>query len=557
MQDIKLNQRLKQYNNGKVFFNIFIETSEKTLNDSRLNYSLSLRKNNLLNKLMQKRHNTSLKFLKTSELKINLKSLNVDRYKTEINNYDNLNFPYQKCLFLINELTQNINYIDILNVYYNIFSQDKSLFHNTKDYIKYCLKKLDNFLTNYKEEDLNIQMNEDFLKKIFSELITTNDLSVQFTILEIFVTFSSKSKYFNEFISQNRYIGYLFQFTYMKNSDIIFNILYILFNILSDFPSNAEIIIINYPYHIRIKELIYEELDNENNVNNIIEYIEILTKIISSIEEDSYEKFKDLIIMIYELFQKIPNQKLRKSILELLIQLSKDDEISKEIISCGFGSTLQNILSEKYCEREYLNNLLEIMINIVYNNDIAQFLLNSNILNNYIKILNTYRNTANKDDDEIIYLCIFFLSNIAGGTTKHIHFLIVNNLPSLILDILKTRNGNKIYFETCNFFYNILQNCSSEDFCVIVKLKVMKLFCEGLNKTFVQDDILICLKGILSLIERNFEIYKTKQNLKNEFFGYAAKKYLEKLAEHQDKQISSLSSQLLNIMGEQYDEDLI
>ena len=168
MQDIKLNQRLKQYNNGKVFFNIFIETSEKTLNDSRLNYSLSLRKNNLLNKLMQKRHNTSLKFLKTSELKINLKSLNVDRYKTEINNYDNLNFPYQKCLFLINELTQNINYIDILNVYYNIFSQDKSLFHNTKDYIKYCLKKLDNFLTNYKEEDLNIQMNEDFLKKIFS-----------------------------------------------------------------------------------------------------------------------------------------------------------------------------------------------------------------------------------------------------------------------------------------------------------------------------------------------------------------------------------------------------
>jgi hypothetical protein len=85
----------------------------------------------------------------------------------------------------------------------------------------------------------------------------------------------------------------------------------------------------------------------------------------------------------------------------------------------------------------------------------------------------------------------------------------------------------------------------------------MKLFCEGLNKTFVQDDILICLKGILSLIERNFEIYKTKQNLKNEFFGYAAKKYLEKLAEHQDKQISSLSSQLLNIMGEQYDEDLI
>ena len=220
------------------------------------------------------------------------------------------------------------------------------------------------------------------------------------------------------------------------------------------------------------------------------------------------------------------------------------------------ANILQNMLSEKYCEREYLINLLEIMINILYNNQISEFFLNSNILNTYTKILNTYRNTANKDDDEIIYLCIFCLSNIAGGPQQHCHVLIISNLPSLILEILKSKNGNKIYFETCNLFYNILQRCSTEDFCIIIKMKIMKLFCEGLNKTINPDDILLSLKGLFLLIQRNEEIYKTKQNLKNEFFGYTTKRTLEKYTYNPELQISSLSEKILQIMGQPNDEDI-
>ena len=508
---------------------------------------------------MQKRHNTSLKLLKTSEFTIKIDLLNLDSYKEEINNYENLNFPEQKFQFLINSLTNNLMFIDIFQQNINLYSNENNIFHPTNDYNKYCIKKLDNLLKNFQEtKELNINISEDLIQKLMSELFTSNDLSVKYTLLNSFVSLSSNSKFFNKYISEdNKYMNYLFQFTYIKNYDMVISVLYIIYNIITDFPSRAENIINNNPFHIRVKELIYDYLNrNEKNNENIIDLVEILNLIISSIDEDEYEKFKDIAEMSYEIIKKTTNQKLIITVLLLIFQISKNDEVSKEIVSCGLGSTLQNMLSEKYCERQYLTNLLEIMINILYNNQISEFFLNSNILNTYSKILNTYRNTANKDDDEIIYLCIFCLSNIAGGPQQHCHALIISNLPSLILEILKSKNGNKIYFETCNLFYNILQKCSTEDFCIIIKMKIMKLFCEGLNKTINPDDILLSLKGLFLLIQRNEEIYKTKQNLKNEFFGYMAKRTLEKYSMNHELEISSLSEKILQIMGQPNDEDI-
>ena len=79
MKDNKVNQRIKQFNNGKILFYInFIETLGKSLNDSRLNFSLSLRKNKLFNNLMKKRHEISLKLLKNSELIIDINSLSLE-----------------------------------------------------------------------------------------------------------------------------------------------------------------------------------------------------------------------------------------------------------------------------------------------------------------------------------------------------------------------------------------------------------------------------------------------------------------------------------------------
>ena len=508
---------------------------------------------------MQKRHNTSLKLLKTSEFTINIDLLNLDLYKEEIENYENLNFPYQKFQFLINALTNNLTYLDIFHQNINLSTNENNIFHPTNDYNKFCIKKLDNLLKNFQQTNqLDINISEDLISKLMSELFTSNDLTVKYTLLNSLVSFSSNSKFFNKCISEdNKYMNYFFQFTYIKNYDMVISVLYILFNVISDFPSRAEIIINNNPFHIRIKELIYDFLNsNEKNIENIIELIEILTLIISVIEEDEYEKFKDLANMSYYIIQKTTNQKLITTVLLLILQITKNEEVSKEIVSCGLGSILQNMLSEKYCERQYLINLLEIMINILFNNQISEFFLNSNILNTYKKILNTYRNTANKDDDEIIYLCIFCLSNIAGGPQHHCHALIISNLPSLILEILKSKNGNKIYFETCNLFYNILQRCSTEDFCIIIKLRIMKLFCEGLNKTINPDDLLIALKSLFLLIQRNEEIYKTKQNLKNEFFGYTTKRTLEKYIMNPEIQISSLSEKILQIMGEPHDEDI-
>ena len=428
---------------------------------------------------MQKRHNTSLKLLKTSEFNINIDLLNLDLYKEEIENYENLNFPYQKFQFLINALTNNLTYLDIFHQNINLSTNENNIFHPTNDYNKFCIKKLDNLLKNFQQTNqLDINISEDLISKLMSELFTSNDLTVKYTLLNSLVSFSSNSKFFNKCISEdNKYMNYFFQFTYIKNYDMVISVLYILFNVISDFPSRAEIIINNNPFHIRIKELIYDFLNsNEKNIENIIELIEILTLIISVIEEDEYEKFKDLANMSYYIIQKTTNQKLITTVLLLILQITKNEEVSKEIVSCGLGSILQNMLSEKYCERQYLINLLEIMINILFNNQISEFFLNSNILNTYKKILNTYRNTANKDDDEIIYLCIFCLSNIAGGPQHHCHALIISNLPSLILEILKSKNGNKIYFETCNLFYNILQKMFYRRFLYYYKIENNETF---------------------------------------------------------------------------------
>ena len=97
-----------------------------------------------------------------------------------------------------------------------------------------------------------------------------------------------------------------------------------------------------------------------------------------------------------------------------------------------------------------------------------------------------------------------------------------------------------IIYETCTLFYNIISECSLEDFNYIIQnLKVMDFFYEGIYKSNKNEYVTICLKGIYMLIFRNDEFF---------FFSNIVKETLSNLTYNQNKEISNLSEQTIKLI---------
>ena len=198
----------------------------------------------------------------------------------------------------------------------------------------------------------------------------------------------------------------------------------------------------------------------------------------------------------------------------------------------------------KDLQSDYLNLLLAILSNLLFQDYAVTFYLNGGILPILDKILNTYKNTVNKKDNIIIKNCVFCLSNITGGTEEQVAQVMKTKIPQNLLQISKIRNSPMIDYEVYNFFYNIFIQGADQDVIQVIKMKSMKLFCEGLNKSTKVENVLICLKSIQMLFKRNYKIYNTITNLKNEYYGYCAKKNIDLLMNSKNEEVSKEATEI-------------
>ena len=66
------------------------------------------------------------------------------------------------------------------------------------------------------------------------------------------------------------------------------------------------------------------------------------------------------------------------------------------------------------------------------------------ILQTFEKLINTYRNSANSQDNIILYEVIWAISNITAGTTLQVEAVIFSNLPKIIMNLNKLKKNNKV-----------------------------------------------------------------------------------------------------------------
>ena len=205
MNDKKFNQRLIQYiQKSNIYFNYLnVDNNKNKIYESRLDYSLSLRKNNLFTKIMQKRINQTAKNEKKLNLNINIDSLNLNIYKNEINKFNHLIIDDDKYKFLINSIVNNIQ-IEIFQTDFLFFNNCDNLFHETSDFIKFCLNNLYEILNSF-GNSLKIINSKQFFNNLLYELFMTNELSVKYMIVKILVLYSNLSKEFNSFFINDIY----------------------------------------------------------------------------------------------------------------------------------------------------------------------------------------------------------------------------------------------------------------------------------------------------------------------------------------------------------------
>ena len=228
------------------------------------------------------------------------------------------------------------------------------------------------------------------------------------------------------------------------------------------------------------------------------------------------------------------------------------------MIKTGLGYIFYNSLSVPNLERDYVIKLLKIFSNFFYSNDIILHFMNNyegKIILVFIRIINTYLHTANDKDLILLKELLFCLSNLATGPTEAQTFISKTDLPNLVIQIMKIRRDNKIYFEGIHFFKNILTDCNKETFTKISELHPFKLYAEGLQNTFNEENIILCLLSILNLIAKNFEVYGTIENLKNEFYICGIKRKIDSLILNKDEIIAEKSQLVLNYFDDKMKTD--
>lgn len=507
---------------------------------------------------MQKRRNQLKLSLQTplnNGTTLIMQSLNLSRYESQINTYNSIKDQANKVEWLINSLISESKQVDLFSEKVLFYDSSSNYENNTNDLVKFCLCKLKEFSDEVDENDneTDLYLPKELFISLVTEAYTSNDIRVKNIALDILINFSSVSTSLTKFFvekeeGKKKPFAVLFSMTFMQSPQTISNCFLLIGNIFIDCKKEIEDVIQIYPIHHRIREILQSNINIEPKkvIDFHLSCLSILNQITSAIT--IFDDFVDFIPLIQQYFinNLLSNESLYNEVLSLLATITRSDKVCDKIMECGMSWNFLHLLNQKntLTQNDYLNLLLQIFSNLLYQEYIVDFYINANCFPPFEKILNTFINSANPKDNSIIQSCIFALGNIAGGTSEQINKIFCTNLPKLILQVCKIKNSNAIYFETCSFFLNAICNGDNQEVISIIKMKGMKLFCEGLNKSINSDNVILCLKGILRLLKKNMEIYNTIQNLKNEYYGYCGKKNIDILMDNKNETISMLATQL-------------
>ena len=505
---------------------------------------------------------------------ININNLNLAENKQILNMLHSLKTGEEKIIFMTTYLENNTEIVDIFSDLFYKDNNVKILTDLEKYFLLVILSILDKKVmkkcfpeATIKEnnfifcKDNPLKMSKKLFQIFFSILFSSKDKEVQSTIISLLLNYSDNSYDFvNYCVEDIRYIKKLFDLTFLNNLEIITNIGLIFDNIIN--YSNCdneklEEILKNVPLIQRCKELI-----SINNFNDTLKstYLWVLYSIIGKTDEENYyylfKEFINNFSNILSTSQK--NEEIFYTILKICVNLSIDEKICEEMIKTGLGYIFYNALSVPNLERDYIIKLLKIFSNFFYLNDIIIHFINNydgKIISVFIRIINTYLHTANDKDIILLKELLFCLSNFATGPPETQTIISRTDLPYLVSQIMKIRRDNKIFFEGIHFFISILTDCNKETFTKISELHPFKLYADGLQNTFNEDNINLCLDGILTLIKKNNEVYGTIENLRNEFYICGIKRKIDSLCLNKNEKIAEKSQVLLNYFDDKMKTD--
>ena len=519
---------------------------------------------------MFKRHKKNLKNLVTEEFHYDYDKLVFQN--DEKNTYEKIN-ENEKYNFLINLIDKNINDN-------NLFSNKNLYFLNTnefinkseyisKDVIKFAFQELKTVLSDFedeneknKDENKLISLEKNIFNKIMYELYFTNEIQLKYLILECLLSLTVDSVNITSFfINDKDFFNLLLNLTYIKNKDIVNDIIIILTNCFIDNSKEIYQILKDVPINIRLKEII---LNNDLHFNdpkflyNCFELIFVLSNILNN--DELNEEQNNFYYNIFSIYLEILKDIINKGIsfkytnifvlsLKILKNLSYNNKISSFIVAYGLGFELIQILKIPNLEIKYLLKILEIMQNLLVPETNVTYFLNSKILDIFNNILYEYINSTNSLSIEIIVLIIINLDNIVRGNEEQINILLSNNIVKFIINIMKVKKNNQINKECLILFYDLCCFCSDNDFITVRNLKAFEIFCTFLDKSSNKDFIIYCLHGIIICVERMNKLFKTYQDLKNEFNYNCGKRNVEKLLYNKDKEIAAKSAEIYNILS--------
>ena len=496
---------------------------------------------------------------------INKNKLNLIPFKNEYNELFALKTGEDKLIYMTTYLENHIEAADIFSDLFYYENNSLILTDLEQYFLLYILVILDSTVmkknfpeTLIKENNITISkdnalpMSKKLFQIFFSILFNVKIKEIQVTIIGLMLNYSDSSVDFIEYCLED--------IRYINNNDIISEVGIIFSNIIIHEECKKDKlkeILKNTPLIQRCKELI-----SINNFNNTLKmnYLDLISSIVEKIDEKDYSYYFIEFINNFSniLSSTSKNEEIFNTISQICTKLTYNEKISEEVMKTGLGYIFFNSLSTPDLERGFLIKLIKIFSNLFCLDEVIVYYINndnSKILSILIRIINTYLHTANDKDLYLLKEVLFCLSNLATGPPETQTIISKSDIPKLVIQIMKIKQDNKIYFEGIHFFQNILAECNLETFTTISELHPFKLYAKGLELTGINDNIVLCLECLVNLISRNNQVYNTIENLKNEFYICGTKRKLDELAFSNDKIIADYATRIVNIFDDKMKED--
>ena len=443
---------------------------------------------------------------------IEVKNLNLNNYKDEIEQLISLPTGDDKLLYMTTYLENNIEINDIFSsLFYSNYNTINDL---AKFYLMNILAILDQKImkeffpnSSIKKNNLIIsrenplQMSKKLFQILFSILFSVKENEVQFTVIELLYNYSNSSYDFISYcLDDTRYISKIFKLSFVSNHEVIIDSLLILDNIIINnecYPETLEKILQTDAIILRLKELL--NIDNTDiKINDLELLFSIISKIDNSFLEDYFIDFMNIFYNQITLCKL--NEEIIMIILKIISKLTYDNQICNKVVESGLAKHFLDLLDKKDLQREFLIRIMIIFGNLFDSDEIIMYFINnfSSIINSFIQIINSYMFTTNENDINLIKEIIFCLSNFAAGPPEAQIVIAKSDIPNLVMKLMKIKPNNVIYFEGIHFFNNILTNSNKETFAIISELKPFKLFSKGLECTGKIDNLELCLKSIIN-----------------------------------------------------------